>query len=452
MLHGLVCDGQGKKMSKSRGNVVDPLNVITGRSIKDLEEDFKITAQGLMSDKDIQKTVKVLKTTFPSGIPKCGTDALRFSLVHNDPKSQQVNVDVNFIYTCAAFCNKIWQATRFFLLSHEKVKEADPNYISNIDEACNLDWIISNYDTLRPEDKWILSQYATTVKDVNCYLEKRDFHLVARSLRSFLYTNLCDVYVEASKPSLLDTNRKDFKVKYAVLKVLIMDALKLLHPIMPYITEELYQRILFVTSLQTSKDICQSIMVTRYPKDEDWESFINENITNDMECVLEVVSDIRNTKKIFNLKRSINPNTIIVCDDESHSVNLLDQNKIIEVQELISTLSPCGNVVIVSKEKLNSVAKSDNENIVQNWWKTDLESGNITVYLDTADFIDVEQELNKISSQRKKTLENIETLNRQNVKLVDNLTNAKIDSFNSEIGLLNERELFLKKIKRKYVL
>ena len=435
-------------MSKSRGNVVDPLNVITGRSIKDLEEDFKITAQGLMSDKDIQKTVKVLKTTFPSGIPKCGTDALRFSLVHNDPKSQQVNVDVNFIYTCAAFCNKIWQATRFFLLSHERVKDAGPNYSFNINEACNLDWIISNYDTLRPEDKWILSQYATTVKDVNCYLEHRDFHLVARSLRSFLYTNLCDVYVEASKPSLLDINRKDFKLKYAVLKVLIMDALKLLHPIMPYITEELYQRLLYVTSLQTCTDVSKSIMMTRYPKDEDWEYFINENITNDIECVLEIVSDIRNTKKIFNLKRSINPNIIIVCDDESHSVNLLDQNKIIEVQELISTLSPCGNVVIVSKEKLNSVAKSDNENIVQNWWKTDLESGNITVYLDTADFIDVEQELNKISSQRKKTLENIETLNRQNVKLVDNLTNAKIDSFNSEIGLLNERELFLKKIKR----
>ena len=86
MMHGVVCDSQGKKMSKSKGNVVDPLHVINGRSLKELEEDLKLTGQALMNEKELQKALKSLKATFPSGIPKCGTDALRFSLVHNDKK------------------------------------------------------------------------------------------------------------------------------------------------------------------------------------------------------------------------------------------------------------------------------------------------------------------------------------------------------------------------------
>ena len=202
MMHGVVCDSQGKKMSKSKGNVVDPLHVINGRSLKELEEDLKLTGQALMNEKELQKALKSLKATFPSGIPKCGTDALRFSLVHNDPKSQQINVDVNFIYTCAAFCNKIWQAARFFLLAHERLQEAETYYISEVEKMSNLAWLHSNHGKLRLEDKWILSKYATTVKEVNENLEKRDFHLAVRALRSFLYSDLCDVYVEASKPFL----------------------------------------------------------------------------------------------------------------------------------------------------------------------------------------------------------------------------------------------------------
>ena len=83
MMHGVVCDGQGKKMSKSLGNVIDPLNVIKGRTLQELIEDLKLTGSGLMSEKELQKALTALKTTFPSGIPKCGTDALRFSLMHN---------------------------------------------------------------------------------------------------------------------------------------------------------------------------------------------------------------------------------------------------------------------------------------------------------------------------------------------------------------------------------
>ena len=122
---------------------------------------------------------------------------------------------------------------------------------------------------LRTEDKWILSRFATTVNEVNINLESRDFHLAARSLRSFLYTNLCDVYVEASKPFLIDINNQEFRVKYTVMKVCLLNALTLLHPIMPYITEEIYQRILYTTTEQ-SKVLNESIMTAKYPNFGDW--------------------------------------------------------------------------------------------------------------------------------------------------------------------------------------
>ena len=277
MMHGVVCDGRGKKMSKSLGNVVDPLNVINGRTLQELIEDLKLSGLGLMSDKELQNALTTLKTTFPSGIPKCGTDALRFSLMHNDPTSHQLNVDVKFISTCAAFCNKIWQASRFFLLSHERLHDSGDNNVSKVTKSCTVDWLISNYNLLRTEDKWILSRFATTVKEVNMNFESRDFHLAARSLRLFLYTNLCDVYVETSKPFLIDISNQEFKIKYTVMKVCLLNSLKLLHPIMPYITEELYQRILNGTTDQ-SKVLNQSIMTTKYPNFVDWEYFISKNV------------------------------------------------------------------------------------------------------------------------------------------------------------------------------
>ena len=221
MLHGVVCDGQGRKMSKSLGNVIDPLNVINGRSLTELEDDLKISGGRLMTDKELQRALKSLKSTFPNGIPKCGTDALRLSLMYKDPKSQQLNMDVEFVKTCAAFCNKIWQAARFFLLSHERLKKAEDDKISVLEADDKLlDLLTANYDMLKPEDKWILSRCGVTVGEVNSFLDAKDFHLAARCLRTFLYTNLCDVYVEAAKPALSDATSPNFQMKYAVMKVL----------------------------------------------------------------------------------------------------------------------------------------------------------------------------------------------------------------------------------------
>ena len=450
MMHGVVCDSQGKKMSKSKGNVVDPLHVINGRSLKELEEDLKLTGQALMNAKEMQKALKSLKATFPSGIPKCGTDALRFSLVHNDPKSQQLNVDVNFIYTCAAFCNKIWQATRFFLLAHERLQETETYHISEVEKMSNLAWLHSNHGKLRLEDKWILSKYATTVKEVNENLEKRDFHLAVRALRSFLYSDLCDVYVEASKPFLIDIHNKDFQVKYTVMKVCLMDSLKLLHPIMPFITEELYQRILSKTTLDTCNDIQESIMIANYPNFKDWELFESKSITNDMNCILEIVSNIRSSKKLFNLKRSINPSILIVCDDSTQNINFSDHEMMIETQKIISVLSPCGNVKMIQKREFDTNGTANYEN-VSNWWKTDVPSYECIVYLDPANFIDVTEELNKISSQRNKALDKFENMKRKKEKQNDTLSEGEIDLFNCDMRLLNERELFLRKIQEKIV-
>ena len=132
-------------------------------------------------------------------------------------------MDVQFVNTCAAFCNKIWQAARFFILSHERIRGTGKDEILNQDGAdetsmCGISLL---YENLEIVDKWILSRCGMTVKQVNLYLESRDFHLAARCLRTFLYTNLCDVYVEAAKPVLNDVKN---------LFLFRMDNLQLLKP------------------------------------------------------------------------------------------------------------------------------------------------------------------------------------------------------------------------------
>ena len=357
MLHGIVCDGQGRKMSKSLGNVIDPLHVINGRSVDELEEDLKASAGNLMNDKELQKSLKSLKTMLPNGIPKCGTDAFRFSLIHNDPKSQQLNMDVRFVSTCSAFCNKIWQLTRFFLLSHEKKQTDEMN--SNVDEIrsrnIQMDFSISNNNVLKPEDKWILSKCALAVRDINSHFESRDFHLIARCLRSFIYNNLCDVYVELAKTALNNPADPEFKIKYKVLKLCLETGLKLLHPVMPFITEEIYQRIGTLNNSLSGEILNQSIMVSQYPCYEEWSTLVSYDTLNDMDILLELIASIRNCKAMYDLKRSNRPKVLIEIEQGSLFEN---HNPIKDYCSIISVLSPCGGIDIVER-KVN-LTQTDN--------------------------------------------------------------------------------------------
>ena len=444
MLHGIVCDGQGRKMSKSLGNVIDPLHVINGRSVDELEEDLKASAGNLMNDKELQKSLKSLKTMLPNGIPKCGTDAFRFSLIHNDPKSQQLNMDVRFVSTCSAFCNKIWQLTRFFLLSHEK-KQTD-EMSSNVDEIrsknIETDFSISNNNELKPEDKWILSKCALAVRDINSHFESRDFHLIARCLRSFIYNNLCDVYVELAKTALNNPADPEFKIKYKVLKLCLETGLKLLHPVMPFITEEIYQRIGTLNNSLSGEILNQSIMVSQYPCYEEWSTLVSYDTLNDMDILLELIASIRNCKAMYDLKRSNRPKVLIEIEQGSLFEN---HNPIKDYCSIISVLSPCGGIDIVER-KVNLTQTDNYIDQLQTWSCTELPQLNCTVYINVAEYIDVSKELEKLHKQRSKALKDIDAAKNKN-KYKETVLQEKLDEFDAIMKRINDKEHFLNLLK-----
>ena len=449
MLHGVVCDSQGRKMSKSLGNVIDPIHVINGRSLNELEEDLKLSASSLMSEKELRNAIKGLKKNFPDGIPRCGTDALRFSLVHNDPKSQQLNIDVQFVKTCAAFCNKIWQLTRFFLLSHERSHSQDAIFEKelnhNLGNNDQLDWLLTLKEQMKPEDKWILSRCASTVEEVNSYFEARDFHLAARSLRTFLYTNLCDVYVEIAKQTLADVTNPEFQMKYNVLKICLVTGLKLLHPIMPFITEELYQRIV-VKLLPSSPN--ESIMTAQYPKEENWKFLICDKTSKDMDTALNFVTSVRNIKASYDLKRADRPEAIIKIKP---SVQCRPFDKELEENycKLISVLSPCDSVSIMDGIKDTGVDVPEQYNTdVSTWSSVDLPECDSTVYVNVSQHLNWSKEMQKLVDKRSKLLKSYEKLKKLSQKRKESVSQESTEHFNIQMKALDDKEIFLNKIPR----
>ncbi|KAJ8954030.1 hypothetical protein NQ318_004323 [Aromia moschata] len=185
LLHGIVCDAQGRKMSKSLGNVIAPEDVINGATLEMLEASSKANhAAGVLSEEELQRAVRGQKKMFPQGIPECGSDALRFTLLSHNIKNHFINFDVNECHTNKLFCNKIWQATKFVRLWFDAVSEEQTLRNSDVAET-----------PLSPMDKWILSRLSFMVDTVNEGLENFDFHVSTAALKNFLYYDFCDVYL-----------------------------------------------------------------------------------------------------------------------------------------------------------------------------------------------------------------------------------------------------------------
>ena len=196
-----------------------------------------------------------LKRDFPDGIPACGTDALRLGLFNDEVKIQQVNLDVNIFKASRNFCNKMWQAVRLLMLY------ADQHGVH-----------LSNSAQLKVhhlEDAWILGRCAKTIAQANRHLETNDFHHLVRDIKTFVKSDICDVYIEAIKPTLQNKDTEASPPATAVSQLSILClcldiGLKLLHPVMPFITEELYQHLRLRMNLQP-----ESIMLQKYPTSEE---------------------------------------------------------------------------------------------------------------------------------------------------------------------------------------
>jgi valyl-tRNA synthetase len=223
-VHGLVRDGEGQKMSKSKGNVIDPIDLIDGIDLKSLEA--KRTA-GMMQPQMAARIVKQTRKHFPEGIPGYGTDALRFTFYSLASTGRDIKFDMQRMEGYRNFCNKLWNAARYVLGNCENLKPSPPATERSL------------------ADRWIMSRLMTAAKDCGQAIENYRFDLASQTLYDFVWNEFCDWYLELSKPILWDAeaNPDQATVTRHTLVTTLESILRLLHPMMPFITEEIWQSI-----------------------------------------------------------------------------------------------------------------------------------------------------------------------------------------------------------------
>lgn len=535
-LHSMVRDAHGRKMSKSLGNVIDPMDVINGISLEDLQKQL---LDSNLDPKELKRAMEGQKRDYPQGIPECGTDALRFALCAYTSQARDINLDILRVQGYRFFCNKIWNATKFALmyldsnlsyfnsisdndeslayptdqdewcdectLKESCVQDALNNYLNdypyldgytpsqtdakvyqtlvqlnvNVASYAHLNrWYrhVASYSrqersAFRPEqgkllpkcackdkvrntnnlydlysrdanlssstsnscstrrsrcaeslqnseaytnvDLWMLSRVSYAVKICDKAIEQYDFTTATTTCYNLWLYDLCDVYLEYLKPVF---QGNDQERKHAATRTLFKTldvGLRLLSPFMPFITEELYQR------LPRNKQIYPSICVSPYPEESEcpWRDL---EIEKDVEFANKIIKNVRSTRATYNLPNKTKTEAYIVCADQSLKTKLIDYQLLIETlaySTIRTNEPPSGCAILTVTDKLQ-------------------------VHLLLKGLIDPKKELEKLC-KRKEQLEDIIEKTRQAMQVPDYDAKVPLDvqNNNKEKMLNSEGEL-----------
>ena len=285
-VHGLVRDQEGQKMSKSKGNVLDPLDIIDGITLEELVDK---RCGGLMQPQMAAKIEKQTRKHFPDGIAAYGTDALRFTFLSLASTGRDVKFDMSRLEGYRNFCNKLWNATRFVM---ESIGQTDEQPLTQ-DQISDL----NNGDVdLSMADRWIISRLQQCEKEMGHALEEFRFDHAAQSLYDFVWNEYCAWYLELSKPVLWDENSSEAQKRGArrTLVNVLEAILRLAHPMMPYITEEIWQTLAPIAGTGGPGTDKETIMLAPFPQAD--ESQIDAQAETDIEWLKGVITGIRNIR------------------------------------------------------------------------------------------------------------------------------------------------------------
>ncbi|SMM98518.1 Valyl-tRNA synthetase [uncultured Candidatus Thioglobus sp.] len=380
---GLIKDSQGQKMSKSKGNVLDPIDLIDGISLEDLLEK---RTQGMMQPKMAKKIKKQTKKEFPKGIPAFGTDALRFTFTALASFGRDIKFDLKRVEGYRNFCNKLWNASRFVLINLEGET-------------------IDSNAPLSTADKWILSRLQDTKAKVEKHLTDYRLDLMSQELYEFVWHDYCDWYLELSKPLLEDEATK--AGSQATLIKVLNEMVTLLHPIIPFITEEIFEQCNAIVGKNNS-----SLMSESYPEVES--KLISEQSEVEIEWLKTFILGVRQIRGEMN----ISPNKPLNCfvqnfnkTDEAY----LDKN--------IAILNALTKMQTIDKLTAEQEAPESAIALV----------GEMKILIPLAGLIDKEQEIARLNKAIKK-------LDTQKMQFEGKLNNEKFTGSAPEAIVNVERE------------
>ena len=309
---GLIKDGNGQKMSKSKGNVLDPIDLIDGINLENLLEK---RTQGMMQPKLAEKIKKQTQKEFPNGIPSFGTDAIRFTFTALASFGRDIKFDLKRVEGYRNFCNKLWNASRFVLMNLESKK-------------------INIQAELSSQDRWILSRLQHVKIEVQKHLSDYRLDLMSQTLYEFVWHDYCDWYLELSKP-LLEDNQTREGCESTLIKVLT-ETLVLLHPIIPFITEEIFEQSQKILSKSHDKLISQP-----FPEPEN--HLIDDDSEKEIDWLKSFILGIRKIRGEMNIP----PGKPLPCYIKNYSGQ--DKVYIERSKSILSTIAKLDSINLLSQ-------------------------------------------------------------------------------------------------------